>query len=312
MRVPARWLVLLATAAGLVLLLACVLVFPRLLHPPLSATQLRGVPSADRRVELQQAQAKLQNDARATLLQGIAGLFLLAGAVATWRQVQVNREGQITERFTRAIDQLGSSTTDVRLGGIFTLARIAKDSPADRPTVATVLAAFVRTHAPWMVGAPDGPQHPTATVDERLPWLQHRAPDVATAIWLLGRRPPSPDTPLLYLSRVDLRGAHLPNAQLPSVTLRHANLARALMLGIHLERSDLENTDLRHTDLRAAHLTSARLYRAHLQDADLGGADLRRADLRGANLHGANLHGANLTDARVDATTLWPDGFQPP
>jgi hypothetical protein len=157
MRVPARWLVLLATAAGLVLLLACVLVFPRLLHPPLSATQLRGVPSADRRVEL-------QNDARATLLQGIAGLLLLAGAVATWRQVQVNREGQITERFTRAIDQLGSSTTDVRLGGIFTLARIAKDSPADRPTVATVLAAFVRTHAPWMVGAPDGPEHPTATV----------------------------------------------------------------------------------------------------------------------------------------------------
>jgi Pentapeptide repeats (8 copies) len=300
-----------ATAAVLALLLACVLVFPRLLHPPLSAADLRGVSSADRRVELQQAQAKLQNDARATLLQGIAGLLLLAGAVATWRQVQVNREGQITERFTRAIDQLGSTTPDVRLGGIFTLERIAKDSPADRPTVATVLAAFVRSHAPWMVGAPDGPEHPTATVDERLPWLQHRAPDVGTAIWLLGRRPPSPDTPRLYLSRVDLRGAHLPNAQLPEVTLRNANLARALMLGIHLERSDLENTDLRHTDLRAAHLTSASLYRAYLQNADLGGADLRKADLRGANLQGTNLQGADLTGARIDATTRWPDGFQP-
>jgi hypothetical protein len=33
------------------------------------------------------------------------------------RQLQVNREGQITERFTRAIDQLGSEALDVRLGG---------------------------------------------------------------------------------------------------------------------------------------------------------------------------------------------------
>jgi hypothetical protein len=240
----------LATAAALALLLGCVLLFPRLLHPPLSPAELRGVSSADKRVELQQAQAKLQNDARATLLQGVAGLLLVAGAIATWRQVQVSREGQITERFTRAIDQLGSQTPDVRLGGIFTMERIAKDSPADRNTVAAVLSAFVRTHAPWMVGAADGPEHPTATVDERLPWLEHRAPDVSTAIWLLGRRPPSRDAPRLYLSRVDLRAAHLPNAQLPNINLRNANLARAVLLGINLERSDLENTDLRHTDLR--------------------------------------------------------------
>ena len=141
MRAPARWLGPVATAAVLALLLACVLVFPRLLHPPLSAADLRGVSSADRRVELQQAQAKLQNDARATLLQGIAGLLLLAGAVATWRQVQVNREGQITERFTRAIDQLGSTTPDVRLGGIFTLEPVL-------PTFATELPIH-REHLGW-------------------------------------------------------------------------------------------------------------------------------------------------------------------
>jgi hypothetical protein len=55
-------LVLLAIAVALAVLVACVLVVPRLLHPPLSASDLRDVPSADRRVELQQAQARLQND----------------------------------------------------------------------------------------------------------------------------------------------------------------------------------------------------------------------------------------------------------
>ena len=55
MRQPPGALVTLAITAVLVLL-ACVLVFPRLLHPPLSARELQGVTSADKRVELQQAQ----------------------------------------------------------------------------------------------------------------------------------------------------------------------------------------------------------------------------------------------------------------
>src|SRR5215208_1920659 len=40
-------------------------------------------------------------------------------------------QGQITERFTRAIDQLGSEKLEIRLGGIYALERIAKDSPRD-------------------------------------------------------------------------------------------------------------------------------------------------------------------------------------
>src|SRR5262249_20529836 len=44
------------------------------------------------------------NQVRIMLLQGLGGLALIAGVVATWRQLQVAREGQVTERFTRAID----------------------------------------------------------------------------------------------------------------------------------------------------------------------------------------------------------------
>jgi hypothetical protein len=311
MRRPVGWAGTVAIVATLVLLVASVLVFPRLLHPALSPAQLRGVASAEKRVELQQAQARLQNDARATLLQGVAGLLLVAGAVATWRQVQVNREGQITERFARAVDQLGSAEPDVRLGGIYTLERIAKDSPADRPTVAAVLGAVVRAHAPWLVGAPDGPPHPTPTVDRQLPWLQHRAPDVQAAISALGHRPPSRDELPLYLSRVDLRGAYLPGARLAHAMIRHANLARAGMSRADLEGSDLEDTDLRRAYLRHARLAGTKLRRAHLQEADLRGANLAGADLRGANLDAALLNGADLTGVRSDAATVWPEGFQP-
>jgi hypothetical protein len=62
---------------------------------------------------------------------------------------RLNRHGQITERFTRAIDQLGNESLDVRLGVIYALERIAKDSRHDHPQVVEILTAYIREHAPW-------------------------------------------------------------------------------------------------------------------------------------------------------------------
>ncbi|MGH3104581.1 MAG: hypothetical protein ACRDN6_10865 [Gaiellaceae bacterium] len=105
---------------------------------------------------------KAENDIRSTLVQALAGAILLAGLYFTARTLQVNtrtlevnREGQITDRFTRAIDQLGQPGDDklaVRLGGIYALERIARDSREDHGPVIEVLTAFVRRRpaGAWM------------------------------------------------------------------------------------------------------------------------------------------------------------------
>jgi hypothetical protein len=295
----------LAIAVGLVLLvlLASVLVVPQWLHPSLSGAELQSVASADRRIELQQAQAKLQNDVRTTLLQATAGLLLIAGAVASWQQLHISRETQITERFSRAVGQLGSDNVDVQLGGIYTLERVAKDSRRDRRIVQAIIGAHVRRHAPWLVGSAGGPVHPTPKVDRQLPWMEHRRADIQAAMWVLGRRPPYRDEWQLYLSRVDLRGVFL-YGRLSNAMFRHTNLARGYMPGVQLDGADLEDADLREANLQGARLTGANLHNAHLQ-----GANLRGADLRGAQLQEAELEGADLTDVRVDVDTVWPEGF---
>ncbi len=53
----------------------------------------------------------------------------------------------MTDRYTKAIERLGSDKLDVRIGGIYALERVARDSARDHPTVIEVLAAFIREHS---------------------------------------------------------------------------------------------------------------------------------------------------------------------
>jgi hypothetical protein len=289
--------------------------------------------------------AKATSDARTALLQAVGGLLLAAGALATWRQVRISREGQVTERFTRAVDQLGSEHLDVRLGGLYALERIARDSPGDRRTIAEILTAYTRQRALWPPTQP-GQYRADWPLDQQ-PDLRTRAPDVQAALTVLGRGPfPKPTDPYaphadrLDLPEVDLRkaeldGAHLEGAllsgaHLEGASLDGADLEGALLGGVHLEGASLVGADLEGALLVSAHLERAFLIAANLKRARLEGADLKvasllRADLKGAWLEDADLRGASLVDAdlrgawldgadlkatRASAATVWPEGFR--
>jgi hypothetical protein len=309
---PGGWsLVALAVVA---VLLGVLLVGPRLLYPPLSDRELdrQGVTDGRDRIELKREQGRLQNDARATLLQALAGGALLLGAYFTWRQVQTGRQqvqlaeqGQITERFTRAIDQLGSEQLDVRLGGIYALERIARDSPGDRSTIGEVLTAYIRGQAPW---PPRRDTQPPADAGiETVTFLRLRAPDVQAALTVLGRgrfADPDPGAPRLDLSDTDLRRAYLSRTDLRGARLYNADLRKARMEDTDLRGATLTRANLQEAHLVDANLQDAGLREADLRDADLTGANLAGADLRSANLQGTNLDGADLEGARLDHADL--------
>ncbi len=266
---------------------------------------------------------RAQNDARGVILQALGGLVLLLGAYVTWRQLLVSRDqlqhnlrstsdqlkatqdqlviaaqGQITERFTRATDQLGSDQIVVRLGGIYALERIAKDSPTDAGTIAEILGSYIRQHAP-LPGCGDASGAPPDIVD--VPHLVARAADVQAALTVLARNAIRPEAEPLELLGVDLRRANLMGAHLVGVDLEGTHLGRAWMRGARLDEADLTEADLREADLAGASLDAA----------DLTGALLQGANLDGASLRGATLNTAHLTGAVADRTTTWPAGFDP-
>src|SRR3954465_8135513 len=88
----------------------------------------------------------------ATFLPGFAAVIALIFTFLSVQQahdtLRLSEQGQITDRYTNAVTNLGSDTVDVRLGGIYALQRIMTDSSRDQSTVVRVLSAFVRVHTP--------------------------------------------------------------------------------------------------------------------------------------------------------------------
>ncbi|MFI6098645.1 pentapeptide repeat-containing protein [Lentzea sp. NPDC051213] len=287
------WLGAAGVAVGLIALGVIVFV-PQVIYPFATGVDLQHLTEPQAKIMLQREQS--QTNLRTTLLQFFGAFLVVAGAAATWYQVRVNRDGQITDRYGRAVEYLGNEDVNIRIGGLYVLERIANNSAEDRRFVQLTIGSFLRNRSPWPVGSPDGPQHPTPSVDETLPWLRIRASDVQTALAVLSRQPKAGDAPPISLSRVDLRSAYLENGDLSEAKIRWSNLARARLRGTRLDGSDLHGTDLRQANLQGASLRKASLRNAYLEGADLRGADLEGADLRGA-------HG--------DAKTIWPPEYTP-
>lgn len=231
---------------------------------------------------------ELENTSRDTLLkiiQTFGGLGFIVTAYLAWRNLQVAEDKQITERFSKAVEQLGSDKIEVRLGGIYSLERIAQDSPKDHWVIIEVLTSFIREQSSAQMletgeNQKDEPFPLNQEKSHQLASLPSITTDIQAVLTVIGRRDADkdPNDKVLDLRRTNLRGADLSNANLQRVFLFKANLRDAFLGG-----------------------------------ANLQGANLLEANLRGVNLIGTNLQGViQLTEEQLSEAllckTILPDG----
>jgi uncharacterized protein YjbI with pentapeptide repeats len=288
----ARIVIAAATAAY-----AVILIWP--ISDLIAAHDVGTIGGQQRAVLLQTA----REAARTQLLTMNAGLFAAGALLFTAlnftlsrRATELTEQGQVTDRYTKAIEQLGSDKIDVRIGGIYALERIAHDSTRDHPTVMEVLTAFIREHSREQWPSTEAAQglHLTGAA------VRATRADVQAAITVVGRRDVARDA----ASRIDLAGADLTGAKLGSVNLAGANLrgatlTRAYVGHAKLAGADLSGAELTRTDFTAADLTGASLTGAVLVDAFLPGAHLAESHLQRADLSGATLTIADLSEAKL-------------
>lgn len=229
------------------------------------------------------------SDIRGSLIAAAAAVgvpFLVWRTVLTARQTRIAQETHYTDLFTKAVEQLGAvkqvkvtkdgkveeftaPNIEVRMGAIYALERISRESDRDYGPIIEVLSAYVRENSNDALRRP-------------------RMPDVMAAITVLARRRMKKGAAWPVLDGANLRGADLNNLDLSWISLVGADLAD----------SSLKDAFLRDTILTDSCLDKADLSYADLGEANFMGASLKGADFMAANLCGAIFHYANLMGAK--------------
>ena len=294
--------------------------------PAPSLAELGRLPTSNRiAAELSYANAK--NAVRATLIEAAGGAAFLATAFFAWRQLVVSRLGQLTERFSRSIDQIGETSAVVRLGAVYTLEQMSGDDRFKEP-IARVLAAYVR-QPPRPAGqrraynksslayAQSIPQRSSARVKAALDVQQAATIVITKGLWkraigmpidlaeaeLIGVDLAWADLTGSILRGADLRFANLERVSFEGADLQEANLSRAYMAEARLSDVVMHRAQLAHSDLRGAYserglrCTDANLEHAVLMGAKLVRTDFTRCCMRNVEAQGAILIGAVFVDA---------------
>jgi hypothetical protein len=145
----------------------------------------------------------------------------------------------MTERFTQAIEQLGSDKLEIKLGGIYSLERTAQEEKNYHWPVMEVLTSYVRRHA---ARKPDKESRENAATPPD-PDSQAAVPpehDIQAIMDVIGQRSEyyRTDEQVEYgtidLRNTNLQGANLEAAHLHRANLRGANLQRAILIGANL------------------------------------------------------------------------------
>lgn len=246
---------------------------------------------------------KLMNDVRNAAVQALGGIVLALGGWFTVRTLRLTREGQITDRFTAAVEHLGSSHPNVRVAAIHSLGRIARDSRLDHAAVMAILGDHLRHRCSWREDEDDRPiSAPHLDVGAVALVLRHRRPgyDISSVPLEFS----GIDWRLAPLSGVELRGAQFRNANLEGAYLQRADLRESNFQGARLSNSSMQSADLREANLFGADLSFAHASEARLRGAQLRGAIFTNTDIRGADLRDAP--DGRLEDAIVDDDTRLP------
>ncbi len=253
------------------------------------------------------------------------------------KQTEINRESHYTDLFTKAVEQLGATHQDgepaieMRIGAIFALERLAKDSERDYGSIIETLAAYIREHCrdpkPFDEDDLSGDELKQAQQrweevlralkeedfygikfdQARYEWIKQLLitppadrTDVAAALTVLSRREKNRNWTSTGEDETqpDFTGANFQGATLWN---KSEGLAR---IGTNLELAHLEGANLRGAKLSGANLIAAKFKGADLSEAKLVGANLISSKIVNVYLIRADLKGANLTMADIKEDTI--------
>lgn len=256
--------------------------------------------------------------------------FVIWGTYIKYQSLGFQREGHITDRISKAVEQLGAEKTlkrvdaaglsmeetvpniEVRIGGLLSIERIAQDSVKydkgrDHVRMMEILCAYIRNNAPAS-GAVAMPELPSWEYDRTVQQTQQRFEYLKN--WKTQLTKPREDIQLA-LNIIGRRDAVQRGYE--ARWGGDANIDRQWVFDIPCPKLT-EDSDPKHAatpkssqakmSAWEAQINSYTGYRLDLRDTNLQCADLSHLVLSGAQLDNSLLQGADLKHTRLQGAHL--------
>lgn len=210
------------------------------------------------------------------------------------KQIKISEQGQITERFTRAIEQLGSDKLFLRVGAIAALERIGHDSQDDVLTVLNLLSGFVRENR--SAAETDYVEASTAPVPL----------DILESVFTLSRLARQYDSFLRKKQlRIDISGTQLSYIKPPENTcFTHFDFANSSLVGGQFFNIECNGTRFQGADFTSADFSGGKFLDANFSSANLANARFTTADLSRVRFIEANLAKACFSHCKLDCVSF--------
>ena len=210
------------------------------------------------------------------------GLFFIAlrtvavnrSSKAAIEQVILTRKGNLTDRFTKSVDLIGSDSTSTVVGGVFALEQIAQEEPEIyHNVIMEILTGFIREQAHFSY------KELQTEVKEAGSGKDYQEPkaDIQAALTVIGRRNniDLENGKRWYLWRTNLRSMNFTDGNFDNFNFYSCNLINAKMNG-----TSLKGTILISAVLIEARLIGAILDATILQDTIFSHADFHNATIK--------------------------------
>jgi hypothetical protein len=247
-------------------------------------------------------QAEVEDSYRRTLAQILGGAAIVLGFAWTWIKdhdtIELTRIQTSNQQFGEAATLISGKSVDGRAAAIYSLGNLMQTRPEYITPVINILKSVIKTHQPK--DSADG--DPKAKISD----------DVAAAIYVLGRIPPSGpriDMSHLYLvggnfkGSTGFRGALFYSAALYATDFGGVSLTDAIFDGAQM--ADYQSVGSKQwSDQLAADWTTWKQWEQVQYVALFNDAVLARARFKGMSVAGAIFQRADLTGTKFEDTDL--------
>ena len=230
-----------------------------------------------------------------TFVNFISGVIAVIGLVLFFRrvkhqetqvsqqreQINIQIKQRVDERFTTAVNLLGSSETSARTGAIYSLFHLALDEEKYRKEIAQILCSHVRSK----------------TEEKERYQKDHKdrpSNEIQTTIDLLFKENGLYHKFNKELAQADLSYAFLVKANFQDAECQGADFSHAECLGAIFSDAKCQGADFKYIKCQGAHFF----------DAKCKGADFAHAECQGANFDYAKCQGANFFDAKCQEVSF--------